>query len=105
MHFILSHTLHVLWCFCSSQGLGFVVWGTVLDKKALKRLVASIASLIATGLPLVSALAEPKGQDNGSMEHVPCALTPFEISMVQTAFQQRNASCSYNMTINAVLGV
>eukprot|EP01046_Picozoa_sp_COSAG06_P096211 COSAG06_NODE_42311_length_383_cov_0.538732_1_plen_36_part_10 len=33
----------------SGQGLGFVIFGTVLDKRALKRLAVSIGSLLVTG--------------------------------------------------------
>jgi hypothetical protein len=47
----------------SGQGLGFVIFGTVLDKRALKRLAVSIGSVLVTGIPLISALAKPPGYD------------------------------------------
>ena len=88
----------------STQGLGFVVFGTVLDKRALKRLGVSMGSVLSTGIPLISALAKPAGYEFGSAEQVSCALTASEINAVQTAFLQRNTTCSFNMTIDSVLG-
>ena len=34
-----------------------------------------------------------------------CELSSVEVSMVQSVMQQRNASCSYNMTLESILAV
>ena len=91
----------------NGQGLGFVLGGTVLDKRALKSaavklygaLSAAITFLAAANTP---AAAEPTSASVGGDE--PCALSATQRSVIQAAFGGANSTCSYtNVSLASIL--
>jgi len=90
----------------NGQGLGFVLGGTVLDKRALKSaavklygaLSAAITFLAAANTP---AAAEPTSAAGGDE---PCALSATQRSVIQAAFGGANSTCSYtNVSLASIL--
>ena len=85
------------------QGLGFQVFGFVIDKKKLKQIGLKIGALSWASFTAVLAVSS---FGSGSAEATgQCELSSVEVSMVQSVMQQRNASCSYNMTLESILAV
>ena len=91
----------------NGQGLGFVLGGTVLDKRALKSaavklygaLSAAITFLAAANTP---AAAEPTSASVGGDE--PCALSATQRSVIRAAFGGANSTCSYtNVSLASIL--
>ena len=87
------------------QGLGFVVFGTVLDMRKLSRIFAAVISILSAVLPIVFALA---GTDNTSSNlaatDAACSLTSEQKTLLQSAVATFNASCAWsNATIAALV--
>ena len=55
-----------------------------------------------TALLAYSAYAPSAAASAGGAQ---CELSAAQVGVVQSALQERNASCSYNMTVDAVLGM
>ena len=53
------------------------------------------------GDPGISSFGSGSSAENTGQ----CELSSVEVSMVQSVMQQRNASCSYNMTLESILAV
>ena len=77
-----------------------MVYNVVLDRTTQQRILASLVSILVTGLPLIAALDTPRGYDMG--ERHQCSLTSVEQDVI-TSLMRRNTSCAFNMTIDSVL--
>ena len=86
------------------QGLGFQVFGFVIDKKKLKQIGLKIGALSWASFTAVLAVSS-FGSGSSAENTGQCELSSVEVSMVQSVMQQRNASCSYNMTLESILAV
>ena len=96
------------------RGLGFVVGGKsgssggkVLDKNTLKTIFAAMSGFLGTVLPLIVATASRENwiDNQTDTRSIPCSLSAQEISTIQSAMMGRNATCSYNMSLNAILAL
>lgn len=86
------------------QGLGFIVFGKVVDKKTLNLVLATMASLLGTLLPLLAVLTSTAQAELENHNSVECALTDAQSAIVKAAFVGANTTCSYdNTTIGSVL--
>ena len=81
----------------NSQGLGFCVFGKVVDKKTLNVIGISVVSFVSTAVPLLMAVLVP----DAVAREGECALTELEASTIRAVMS--NESCSYNMTLDAIL--
>eukprot|EP01043_Picozoa_sp_COSAG02_P026824 COSAG02_NODE_1556_length_11948_cov_8.326441_5_plen_537_part_00 len=85
------------------QGVGFNVFGFVIDKKMLTLMAVKLyagGSAAFTALLAYSAYA-PGAAPGGAQ----CGLSAAQVGTVQGMMQGRNASCSYNMTVDEILGM
>ena len=87
----------------SGQGLGFKLGHTVIDRKTL----TSAAAKMVTGFTTIYAVLLALGKNPGGSATAAgvCELSAAQVSMVQSVLQERNASCSFNMTVDAVLAM
>ena len=78
----------------------------VVDKKMLGLMAVKLGaagSAAFTAILAYSAYAvNTSSVETGSAQ---CHLSATQVAMVQSVLQERNASCVYNMTIDAVLGM
>lgn len=90
----------------SGQGLGFKLGHTVIDRKTLTSAAVKMVTGFTTVYAVLLALGEKPGgsEGAGTAAHV-CELSAAQVSMVQSVLQERNASCSFNMTVDAVLAM
>ena len=90
----------------SGQGLGFKLGHTVIDRKTLTSAAAKLVTGFTTVYAVLLALgANPGGSAGAGAAVDVCELSATQVSMVQSVLQERNASCAYNMTVDAVLGM
>ena len=91
----------------SGQGLGFTLGYTVIDRKTLTSAAAKMVTGFTTIYTVLLALGDKVGFASVAGEAAAdvCELSATQISMVQSVLQERNASCSYNMTVDAVLAM
>ena len=83
--------------------MGFVVGGTVVDKRKLRSLAVVLYSFLWTAIPLIMAFHVPRsGVDTLALEDA-CELTEAQLVSIRAAMFGRNASCSYNMTVGSAL--
>ena len=91
----------------NGQGLGFVLGGTVLDKRALKGAAVKLYGVLTAVITLLAtvntpAAAEPTSASAGGDE--PCALSATQRSVIQAAFGGANSTCSYtNVSLASIL--
>ena len=90
----------------NGQGLGFVLGGTVLDKRALKgaavKLYGALTAVITLLATVNTPAAEPTSASAGGDE--PCALSATQRSVIQAAFGGANSTCSYtNVSLASIL--
>jgi hypothetical protein len=98
------------------QGLGFVVGGKpgssggkVLDKNTLRAIFAAMSGFMGTVLPLIVATASREHWIDEIAVGTPiadtdaCMLSAHQISIIQSAMMERNATCSYNMSLDEIL--
>eukprot|EP01051_Picozoa_sp_SAG22_P007524 SAG22_NODE_533_length_9401_cov_5.643625_1_plen_466_part_00 len=95
------------------QGLGFVVGGKpgsadgkVVDKNTLKAIFAAMSGFLGTALPLIVAMASRENWiDDEFAVGTPsaCVLSAHQITIIQSAMMERNATCSYNMSLDEIL--
>ena len=88
------------------QGLGFKVGHTVIDRKTLTSAAAKLVTGFTTVYAVLLALGgKPGGSAGAGAAANVCELSAAQVSMVQSVLQERNASCSFNMTVDAVLAM
>ena len=86
-----------VWPACSRAGLGFTVFGKVVDKKTLNVIFVSVTSFFGTAIPLIMAFATVATKQDAD-EQSCTSLTELQLAALET-FRLLNASCAYNMTI------
>ena len=86
------------------QGVGFEVFGFVINKKQLKQIGLKIGALSWAAFTAILAYSA-YGSASSAVATGQCELSSVEVSMVQSVMQQRNVSCSYNMTLESILNV
>ena len=84
------------------RGVGFVVGGTVVDKRKLRSLAVVLYSFLWTAIPLIMVYVPRSGVDTLALEDA-CELTEAQLVSIRAAMFGRNASCSYNMTVGSAL--
>ena len=90
----------------NGQGLGFKLGHTVIDRKTLTSAGAALVTGFTTVYAVLLALGKNPGASAGAGAAVDvCELSATQVSMVQSVLQERNASCSFNMTVDAVLAM
>ena len=85
------------------QGLGFVLGGSVLDKRSLKATFLKLVSVLSTVIGYLLVLADDVAIDTTVVGDMVCDLTTVQKSMVRSMLAERNESCAYNMTVASVL--
>ncbi len=87
------------------QGLGFMVFGKVVDKKTINLILVGMSSLLGTLLPLLVVLtSSAQAELETRAGETQCALTDVQTAMVRAAFVGANTTCGYaNITIGSVL--
>ena len=86
------------------QGVGFNVFGFVIDKKMLTLMAAklyAVGSAAFTALLAYSAYAPDAGAAAGDAQ---CELSAMQLAGIQAAMMGRNDSCAYNMTVAQAIG-
>ena len=87
----------------NGQGVGFEVPpGIVIDKTMLKVVGAKLFVAASAGL---TALLAVHARGHALRSGAQCTLSAAQVGMVQSMLQERDASCVYNMTVDAVLGM
>ena len=90
----------------SGQGLGFTLGYTVIDRKTLTSAAAKMVTGFTTIYATLLALSEKPGGSAGAGAAADvCELSVQQVRVVQSVLQERNASCSFNMTVDAVLAM
>ena len=87
------------------RGVGFVVGGTVVDKRKLRSLAVVLYSFLWTAISyssLIMVYVPRSGVDTLALEDA-CELTEAQLVSIRAAMFGRNASCSYNMTVGTAL--
>lgn len=88
-----------------NQGVGFVVFGLVVDKRVLRNVAVGMYSLMATVLPIMLGLAEVvddlefRPSSNSSV----CGMSAAEadaLGAVLPRLLQNSTSCSYNISLS-----
>ena len=77
----------------------------MVDKKMLTLMAVKLyagGSAAGTALLAYSAYAPGAGAAAGNAQ---CGLSAAQVGTVQGMMQERNASCSYNMTVDEILGM
>lgn len=85
----------------AKQGLGFTVGYRVMDLKTLGNILATIAGVASTVVPILFSLRSSMGSIGTDDA---CELTTTEITTIQS-LMSRNETCAYNITINEILGM
>ena len=90
----------------SGQGLGFKLGHTVIDRKTLTSAAAKMVTGFTTIYAVLLALGEKSGSSAGTRAAVDvCELSAAQVGMVQSVLQERNVSCSYNISLDEILGM
>lgn len=76
--------------------------GSVLDKRSLKAMFLKLVAALSTVVGYLLVLADTTTSDIAVGDMV-CDLTAVQKSMVRSVLQERNESCTYNMTVASVL--
>lgn len=89
----------------AQQGLGFVVFSVVIDKRTLNIIAATVVSVAGAVLPLIVTLM-PDKQTSAAQEGVAgnCAMTPLQADGVRLLFRSNESSCDWsNVTIGSII--
>ena len=86
----------------NGQGLGFVLAGTVIDKRSLKAMFLKLVTALSTVIGYLLVLADTT-TNNTAVGDMVCDLTAVQKATVRSVLAERNESCSYNMTVASVL--
>lgn len=84
----------------TKQGLGFCVGYRVMDLKTFGNIVAAMAGVATTAVPIMISLRPRTTEASTGV----CELTTTEIATIQS-LMSRNDTCAYNATINEILGM
>ena len=82
------------------QGLGFVMFGIVIDKGMMNRIFSALMSFLVTVVPIILALHQPTNSTAGTGGASGCSLNAAQEAALQVA-SMMNASCTYNVTFGA----
>eukprot|EP01048_Picozoa_sp_COSAG05_P016630 COSAG05_NODE_2168_length_3442_cov_11.691295_1_plen_93_part_00 len=86
----------------TKQGLGFTVGYRVMDLKTLGNILAGLAGFASTAVPILFSL-RPSTMEIGDEV---CTLSASMVTSIQsTVAGMGNETCSYNVTINEVMGM
>ena len=88
------------------QGLGFKVFGQVLDRSKLRRFALGVYAFLVTVVPLLVAATHnhPALAPMESVEAGTCELTRGQRDLLRATFAQLNATCSGpNVTVADLL--
>ena len=76
----------------------------MIDKKNLKLITIRVWTVGFAGLTALLAYHAPGARAAvGGDAH--CELSTAQVGLVQSVLHDRNESCSYNMTVGAILGI
>lgn len=75
------------------KGFGFLVFGTVVDKRVLQQLFIGIFSLATTIVPVLLLMKPATAGDEE------CSLNTDESELLQMLLKSFNATCTYNFTV------
>jgi hypothetical protein len=90
------------------QGIGFKVGGLVLTKKFLFIMFVEFLTGLLFIVPIMlshGVAEEDSTNDSVSIGDDACGLTPSEIAVIQSGMLMRNESCTYNLTLDEILGM
>ena len=90
----------------NGQGLGFVLGGTVLDKRALKSAAVKLYGALTAVITLLATVNTPAAEHASASAggDEPCALSATQRSVIQAAFGGANSTCSYtNVSLASIL--
>ena len=92
----------------NGQGVGFSIFATVIDRKMLTLLEVKLVTAMTTLLPLMIGLSifahdheSPLGGD--AVLGSACDLDDVQAATIRSAMLNRNGTCVYNMTLDAIL--
>jgi hypothetical protein len=80
-----------------NQGLGFVLFGVVLDKRYFFGLLMKLGALAITVITTLLAFRHNSNSDGGG-----CGLSEQQQTTAQDMFTSFNASCGWNVTVNGL---
>jgi hypothetical protein len=72
----------------------------VVDRRTLVRIFVALNGALGTLGPIIFAL-KPPAIPSGETA---CSLSDQQTALIRSAMMDRNATCTYNMTVDAVLG-
>ena len=83
------------------QGLGFTVFGTVIDIGMLKKIFTALVSFLLTVVPIILTLHQNHGEENEMRDAANQCGTVTEMHrlLLQGTMALVNASCTWNMTV------
>eukprot|EP01047_Picozoa_sp_COSAG01_P028524 COSAG01_NODE_1918_length_8905_cov_2.532591_7_plen_455_part_00 len=88
----------------SGQGLGFVVFGVVIDIGMINKIFTALVSFLITVVPIVLTLHdsayESGTNDMGTASE--CRLTSDQTDLVHKIFTSFNTTCAWNVTANNI---
>eukprot|EP01043_Picozoa_sp_COSAG02_P054110 COSAG02_NODE_6075_length_3821_cov_16.445401_2_plen_461_part_00 len=84
------------------QGVGFKVFGIVVDKQMLKLMAVKLVAASSAACTTLIAMTRPSVRSDAVSQ---CHLSNAEAAAVQGVMQMRNMSCVYNVSLDAVLGM
>jgi hypothetical protein len=88
----------------SGQGLGFVLMGTVVDKKTLQTAAFQLIGALTTVVTALFALQTPSSAAHATAAGDElCTLSAVQTSIIQSMLMDRNASCSYNISLASII--
>ena len=85
------------------QGLGFRLGHTVINRKTLVATAAKLAGSFTTVYALLMAMANNEAAPAFFSAADVCTLTTVQAETIKALMAGGNASCSYNVTLDAVL--
>ena len=87
----------------AGQGLGFKLGHTVIDRKTLTHTAFKLVSGFTTVYAVLLALSKSEDESPTSASVV-CELSRLQTDTIRAVMAaERNASCSYNITLSAIL--
>ena len=92
----------------NGQGLGFVLAGSVIDKRSLKSAMFKLTGALSTVIAYLLTLSEDAEEIEDTeattaLGGAMCDLTAVQKTTIQSLLAERNANCSYNMTVASLL--